>query len=137
MCLSPQSARLRSDLHEKTKTCFRGIQPSSLSLVFFFPLRHRASSTRARAGAREARANTLCTRSANAAKGKAGSARLARGTLHFTMAKILCKASGSREGSCNFHPRTSPCLLIALDDGLIVCFFFESRTIDEFLQTHG
>lgn len=25
MCLSPQSARLRSDLHEKTKTCYRGI----------------------------------------------------------------------------------------------------------------
>lgn len=25
MCLSPQSARLRSDLHEETKTCFRGI----------------------------------------------------------------------------------------------------------------
>lgn len=34
MCLSPQSARLRSDLHEKTKTCFRGIL-SFLSTLFF------------------------------------------------------------------------------------------------------
>lgn len=29
MCLSPQSARLRSDLHEETKTCFRGIPCTS------------------------------------------------------------------------------------------------------------
>lgn len=95
MCLSPQSARLRSDLHEKTKTCFRGIHSSSRSLSrlsssLFTPL---ASSTRC---SLPVLVNTLCTRSANAAKGKAGSARLARGTLHFTMTKILRKASGSR-----------------------------------------
>lgn len=40
MCLSPQSARLRSDLHEETKTCFRGIPctPSPLPLSFFLSL---------------------------------------------------------------------------------------------------
>lgn len=41
MCLSPQSARLRSDLHEETKTCFRGIPctPSPLPLSHSLSLR--------------------------------------------------------------------------------------------------
>lgn len=59
MCLSLQSARRHRDLHEKTKTCFRGTR--SLSTAPF-----RTHS---------------CTWSTNAAEGKAGSAGLRRAVL--------------------------------------------------------
>lgn len=109
MCLSPQSARLRSDLHEETKTCFRGIPctpspfhshsfslspPDPTFVVSFRLFQWCTHSPR--------------TRSANAAKGRAGSASGSpRSTLHFTMAKILCKAFACTharyEISCSFE----------------------------------
>lgn len=108
MCLSPQSARLRSDLHEETKTCFRGIPctPSPLPLSHSLSsilhssslsaLPHRAHTLRVR-GVRTRRKEELAQRDSP------------RSTLHFTMAKILCKASACihtharYEISCSFE----------------------------------
>lgn len=89
MCLSPQSARLRSDLHEETKTCFRGIPctPSPL------PLSHSLSSI-LHSSSLSRRAHTLRVRGVRTRRKEELAQRDSpRSTLHFTMAKILCKAS--------------------------------------------
>ena len=83
MCLSLQSARRHRDLHEKTKTCFRGTPR---------PVSH-----------------TLCTWSTNAAEGKAGSAGLRRAVLCILQwqryyVKRLCARPSAHQ-----YQRSRPC----------------------------
>lgn len=109
MCLSPQSARLRSDLHEETKTCFRGIPctsslPSTLILSLSLSSILRSSSLSfAPHGAYTLRVRGVRTRR----KEELAQRDSPRSTLHFTMAKILCKASACTharyEISCSFE----------------------------------
>lgn len=94
MCLSLQSLWLRRDLHEKTKTCFRGVS-SPFPRAFAAPVAFSPSALVQPRGAVPCSTQNCGTvQCANAARGKAGSAGLPRaGALHFTIAKILCKAS--------------------------------------------
>lgn len=107
MCLSPQSARLRSDLHEETKTCFRGIPctPSPLPLSFSLSLSFLRSSS---LSALPRGAHTLRVRGVRTRRKEELAQRDSpRSTLHFTMAKILCKAFACTharyEISCSFE----------------------------------
>lgn len=83
MCLSPQSACLRRDLHEKTKTCFQGIvlplAPSLDTHTHTHTQTHIHTHTSHAECERGGRKSWL-------------SGTSPCGTLHFTTAKILCKA---------------------------------------------
>lgn len=97
MCLSLQSTRLRRDLHEKTKTCFRGVSPASPSRPHGFPRSSPLSSTAFTLAELRSFRGTSCAtvyakRRCREKLAQRNRAR-ARDTLHFTIAKILCKAS--------------------------------------------
>jgi len=107
MCLSLQSPWLRRDLHEKTKTCFRGVS-SPFPRAFAAPV---ALSPSALTQPRDAVPHRTAVRYSVQTRrgGKAGSAGLPRaGALHFTIAKILCKASVHAQARSRTRHPTAP-----------------------------
>lgn len=114
MCLSLQSPQLRRDLHEKTKTCFRGVSLSSTSRRAF------AASVASLLSLSHNHAHSLCTQThthlhkiaqwsvrARRKEKLAQRDSLSRGgTLHFTIAKILCKASVHAQARSRTRPST-------------------------------